>query len=70
VLLDLLAIEVREEAWAGVLELTIGSIEQLVLLGEEVFSAWQGGRPLFRRVECGEARFAVRRGPGEGGALL
>jgi HEAT repeat protein len=39
VLLDLLAIEVREEAWAGVLELTIGSIEQLVLLGELALAA-------------------------------
>jgi hypothetical protein len=44
--------------------------EQLMLLGEEVFSAWQSGRPLFRRIECGHARFAVRRGPGEGPLAL
>jgi outer membrane protein assembly factor BamB len=53
----------------GTLYLFLGA-EQLVLLGEEVFSAWQGGRPLFRRVECGEARFAVRRGPGDGPVSL
>jgi len=33
-LLDLLAIEVRPDAWSGVLDQAIGSIEQLVLVGD------------------------------------
>jgi hypothetical protein len=39
VLLDLLTIEVRPDAWAGVLDLTIGAIEQLVLIGELALAA-------------------------------
>ncbi len=38
-LLDLLTIEARTEAWAGVLDLTVGSIEQLVLLGDLALAA-------------------------------
>jgi outer membrane protein assembly factor BamB len=44
--------------------------EKLVLLAEEVFSAWKNGRPIFRRIECDQARFAVRRGPGDGPMAL
>jgi hypothetical protein len=44
--------------------------EKLVLLAEEVFTAWRNGRPLFRRIECDQARFAVRRGPGDGPMAL
>ena len=38
-LLDLLTIEARTDAWAGVLDLTIGSIEQLVLVGDLALAA-------------------------------
>lgn len=38
-LLDLLTIEVRQDAWAGVLDLTVGSIEQLVLVGDLALAA-------------------------------
>ncbi len=38
-LLDLLKIEARSEAWAGVLDLTVGSIEQLVLVGDLALAA-------------------------------
>lgn len=38
-LLDLLTIETRTEAWAGVLDLTVGSIEQLVLVGDLALAA-------------------------------
>ncbi len=38
-LLDLLTIETRTEAWAGVLDLTIGNIEQLVLVGDLALAA-------------------------------
>jgi hypothetical protein len=38
-LLDLLTIETRTDAWAGVLDLTIGSIEQLVLVGDLALAA-------------------------------
>jgi hypothetical protein len=39
--------------------------ERLVALAEEVLDAWQLDRPIFRRIEVGQARLAVRRGPGE-----
>ncbi len=38
-LLDLLTIEARTDAWAGVLDLTVGSIEQLVLIGDLALAA-------------------------------
>lgn len=38
-LLDLLTIETRHDAWAGVLDLTVGSIEQLVLVGDLALTA-------------------------------
>jgi hypothetical protein len=38
-LLDLLTIEARHDAWAGVLDLTVGSIEQLVLVGDLALAA-------------------------------
>jgi len=38
-LLDLLTIEARTEAWAGVLDLAVGSIEQLVLVGDLALAA-------------------------------
>lgn len=38
-LLDLLTIDARPEAWAGVLDLTVGSIEQLVLVGDLMLAA-------------------------------
>jgi len=38
-LLDLLSIEPRTEAWAGVLDLTVSSIEQLVLVGDLALAA-------------------------------
>ncbi|MEB2311962.1 MAG: PQQ-binding-like beta-propeller repeat protein [Sorangiineae bacterium] len=40
--------------------------EQLVTLADEALDAWQGARPLFRRLEVGEARLAVRHGAGDG----
>lgn len=38
-LLDLLTIEARTDAWAGVLDLAVGSIEQLVLVGDLALAA-------------------------------
>jgi hypothetical protein len=38
-LLDLLTIETRTDAWAGVLDLTVSSIEQLVLIGDLALAA-------------------------------
>lgn len=38
-LLDLLTIEARTDAWAGVLDVTVGSIEQLVLVGDLALAA-------------------------------
>jgi hypothetical protein len=38
-LLDLLTIDARPEAWAGVLDLAVGSIEQLVLVGDLMLAA-------------------------------
>lgn len=39
--------------------------EQLATLAAELLDAWQGGRPLFRRLDLGGPRLALRRGPGE-----
>ncbi len=39
--------------------------ERLVELAQEAVDAWQTARPLFRRVEVGELRLGIRRGPGE-----
>ncbi len=44
--------------------------ERLLALGDEVIDAWQTGRPMFRRVECGPGRLAVRRGAGEAALAL
>ncbi len=38
-LLDLLTIEARHDAWAGVLDLTVSNIEQLVLVGDLALAA-------------------------------
>ena len=38
-LLDLLTIEMRTDAWAGVLDLAVGNIEQLVLVGDLALAA-------------------------------
>ena len=39
--------------------------EHLVALAEEALDAWQSARPAFRRVEVGELRIGIRRGPGD-----
>lgn len=40
--------------------------ERLLQLADEALDAWQGGRAIFRRIQLGEARIGVRRGPGDG----
>jgi outer membrane protein assembly factor BamB len=40
--------------------------ERLLPLAEEALDAWQGGRPIFRRIQLGDSRIGVRRGPGDG----
>jgi hypothetical protein len=44
--------------------------ERLLALGEDALTAWQLSRPIFRRIELGEARIGVRRGPGDGPVTL
>ncbi|MBN1607966.1 MAG: PQQ-binding-like beta-propeller repeat protein [Polyangiaceae bacterium] len=44
--------------------------ERLVALAEEVLDAWQHARPLFRRIQAGELRVGVRRGPGDASLAL
>lgn len=40
--------------------------ERLLQLADEALDAWQGGRAIFRRIQLGESRIGVRRGPGDG----
>jgi outer membrane protein assembly factor BamB len=40
--------------------------ERLLPLAEEALDAWQGGRAIFRRIQLGDSRIGVRRGPGDG----
>jgi outer membrane protein assembly factor BamB len=40
--------------------------ERLVPLAEEALDAWQSGRAIFRRIQLGDSRIGVRRGPGDG----
>jgi outer membrane protein assembly factor BamB len=40
--------------------------ERLLQLAEEALDAWQSGRAIFRRIQLGDCRIGVRRGPGEG----
>jgi outer membrane protein assembly factor BamB len=40
--------------------------ERLLQLAEEALDAWQAGRAIFRRIQLGECRIGVRRGPGDG----
>ena len=40
--------------------------EKLLPLAEEALDAWQGGRAIFRRIQVGESRVGIRRGPGDG----
>jgi outer membrane protein assembly factor BamB len=40
--------------------------ERLLQLADEALDAWQSGRAIFRRIQLGEARIGVRRGPGDG----
>lgn len=44
--------------------------ERLLTLAEEALEAWQHARPLFRRVQVGELRVGVRRGPGDSSLAL
>ncbi len=44
--------------------------EKLLVLADEALDAWQGARPLFRRLEVGDARIGVRHGVGEGPLTL
>jgi outer membrane protein assembly factor BamB len=44
--------------------------ERLVALAEEVLEAWQHARPLFRRIQVGELRVGIRRGPGDANLAL
>jgi hypothetical protein len=40
--------------------------EKLIPLADEALDAWQGGRAIFRRIQIGESRIGIRRGPGDG----
>lgn len=40
--------------------------ERLVALADDGLDAWQGARPVFRRIDFGGASIGIRRGPGEG----
>ena len=40
--------------------------ERLLQLAEEALDASQGGRAIFRRIQLGDCRVGVRRGPGDG----
>ncbi|HEX4336259.1 MAG TPA: PQQ-binding-like beta-propeller repeat protein [Polyangiaceae bacterium] len=40
--------------------------ERLIPLAEEALDAWQSGRAIFRRIQLGDSRIGVRRGPGDG----
>jgi len=41
-------------------------VERLLQLAEEALDASQAGRAIFRRIQLGECRIGVRRGPGDG----